>query len=128
MRDKYILDSNLWIEIERNNSCVAERVVPLIEKNKVCLVDVIIAEVLRGVKSKEGYRKLLQSFKVFNIYSTSWLVVSELAFKVARRGHNPPLVDLYIAQVAIENKKTLLTQDKHFVGIKEVQNFSLELI
>lgn len=114
--------------MERSNSRIANRILPLIEKNKICLVDVIVAEVLRGLKSKQDYRKLLQGFRAFNIYSTSWLAVADLAFKVARKGYNPPLVDLYIAQVTIENKKTLLTQDKHFVGIKEVQNFSLELI
>ena len=55
MKDKYVLDSCLWIEIERKNKGVLSEVQPLINRNEVCLVDVIVAEVLRGVKTRKDY-------------------------------------------------------------------------
>lgn len=128
MKDKYVLDSCIWIEIERKNPAILERVLPLIEKNQVCLVDVIGTEVMRGTRTLKDFRRLKEAFSVFNQLSTTWDKVSELAFKVARKGFHPPLVDLYIAQCVWENKKMLITQDKHFEFIARVQSFSVELL
>lgn len=62
------------------------------------------------------------------IVSTSWLDVAKLAFDVSRRGHNPPLADLYIANCAIKNKLSLITRDRHFQMISAVNKISLKLI
>ena len=51
MIGKYILDTSIWIEIERKNPKIQKLVIPLIESNKVVLVDLIIAELLRGVRN-----------------------------------------------------------------------------
>ncbi len=127
MKDKYVLDSCIWIELERKNPVISERVLPLIEKNQVCLVDVIVAEVLRGVKSQKDFNHLKESFSNFNQLSTPWSAVAKLPFQVSRKGFHPPLVDLYIAQCVFENKRTLITQDKHFDSIARVRDFSVEL-
>lgn len=120
MKDKYILDSSIWIELERKTPLVCEKVIPLIQKNRVCLVDVIVAEVLRGTKTNRDFQTLKKTFQSFRWLATRWETVAILAFEVAQRGYNPPLIDLYIAQCAIENKKILVTQDKHFAHIAHV--------
>ena len=117
MKDKYILDSSVWIELERKNSFIHDKVVPLIQKNRVCLVDVIVAEVLRGTKTRKDFLTLRKAFQNFRWLATRWQQVADLAFEIAQKGYHPPLVDLYIAQCAIENKKILVTQDKHFSHI-----------
>ena len=128
MKDKFILDSSLWIEIERGNAKVLERISPLIAKNQICLADVIAAEVLRGVRSRKDFIKLKNAFSDFNQLSTKWDGVAELAFACAQKGFHPPLIDLYIADCAIKNDKTLLTQDKHFTHIARVANLKCELV
>src|SRR3990167_8987418 len=128
MKDKYVLDSCLWIEIERKNKGVLSEAQPLINRNEVCLVDVIVAEVLRGVKTRKDYLKLKDAFSHFVQLSTSWDRVAKLAFQVSRKGFQPPLVDLYIAQCVLENGKTLLTQDKHFLEITKVHPFSVKIL
>ncbi|MBI2339860.1 MAG: PIN domain-containing protein [Deltaproteobacteria bacterium] len=128
MKDKYVLDSSVWIEIERKNPAVLERVLPLIEKNQVCLVDLIVAELLRGAKTRKDFLKLKDGFSVFLQLSTKWESVAELAFNTGRRGFTPPLTDLYIAQCVLENQKTLVTHDKHFRHIAQVKPFEVILL
>jgi len=120
MKDKYILDSSIWIELERKTASVCAKIVPLIQKNEICLVDVIVAEVLRGTKTNKDFQMLEKAFQNFRWLTTHWQKVARLAFEVAQGGHHPPLIDLYIAQCAIENKKIVVTQDKHFIHIAQV--------
>ena|SRR3990167_788319 len=128
MIGKYILDTSIWIEIERKNPKIQKLVIPLIESNKVVLVDLIIAELLRGVRNVDDYDKLKKELLSFEILTSNWLDVSLLAFEVARRGHNPPLADLYIATCALENNRILITQDRDFLEIQKAKNFQVELI
>lgn len=128
MKDRYVLDSCLWIEIERGNPKVLGVVQPLIDENQVCLVDVIVAEVLRGAKTRKDYLKLKEAFSHFVQLSTTWETVTELAFEVSRKGFQPPLIDLYIAQCVLENGKTLLTQDRHFPQIAKVRAFTVKMV
>ena len=128
MTDKYVLDSSIWIEIERKNPVVMEIVNPHIEKNEVCLVDVIVAEVLRGTKTRKDFVKLKNDFSFFNCLTASWTEVADLAFRVSRKGHHPPLIDLYIAHCVRQNRKTLITQDKHFSQIAAVRSFQFQMI
>ena len=120
MKDKYILDSSIWIELERKTPHICKQALSLIQKNRVCLVDVIVAEVLRGTKTKKDFQVLRKAFENFRWLSTRWQKVAELAFQVAQKGFQPPLVDLYIAQCALENKRVLITQDNHFTHIARV--------
>ena len=92
-----VLDSSIWIEIQRGNQQISKKVIPLIEQNKVSLIDIIVTEVLRGIKSRRDYEKLFDAFLDFEILSTNWLRVAELAFRVAKTGHHPPLADLSLS-------------------------------
>lgn len=129
MTDKYryVLDSSIWVEIDRGNLRLLARAEPLLLKNSVCMIDLIIAELLRGARSKADYNGLKLRLMSFQIISTTWLAVSELGYLVAKGGFQPPLADLYIAQACIENDKTLITQDKHFKQIREVKKLKLEI-
>ena len=116
------------MELERKNKRVISIAEPLLEANCVCLVDIITAEVLRGVRSRNDFLNLQSAFANFPTFSSAWVEVAELAWKVARRGFMPPLVDLYIAYTAISNNLSLLTQDRHFLSIKSVQHFRCRVI
>ncbi|MBI2982370.1 MAG: PIN domain-containing protein [Deltaproteobacteria bacterium] len=128
MKDRYVLDSSIWIEMERRNSRILDKITPLIERNEICLVDLIAAEVLRGTKTRKDFKALQKAFSDFPEISTRWEKVARLAFDVARRGFNPPLTDLYIAQAVREHGKTLITQDSDFLQISRVKPFSLEFL
>ncbi len=120
MKDKFILDSSIWIDLHRDQPAVRAVVDPMIAHNQVCLVDVIVAEVVRGATSRRDYSTLLAAFSDFVWLSTQWERVAELAFQVGRAGFQPPLIDLYIAQCAIETKRTVVTRDRHFRQLSTV--------
>ena len=128
MKDKYVFDSSVWIALERGDKRVLKIAEPMIRKNQVCLVDVIEAEVLRGARSNKDYNKLSEAFSYFSSLSTSWGRVAKLAFRVAKKGFMPPLIDLYIASAVLENKRVLCTQDKHFQHIKKVVPLKLIML
>ena len=128
MTGKIILDSSVWISIHRKDLRICNPVLPLIEKRMVAVVDIIVAEVLRGCLTKQSYLQLLNGFTNFDIFTTDWLEVAELGYVVGRAGFNPPLADLYIAQSAIKEKLTVLTHDRHFLQIQEVAPFKCELL
>ena len=124
MKDKYILDSTVWIQIQRGDQALIEQVDPLIQANQVCMVDLIIAELLRGTRTKKDYDRLHNTFLDFPIYGTSWERVAALGYEVGRKGLSPPLTDLYIAQVAMDHDKTLMSHDKHFRQITKIVPFA----
>lgn len=128
MRDRVVFDSSVWVEIERVNPVILELVSPFVGSNRVALVDAIVAEVLRGVRSQKDYDKLLSSFLDFEVLSVSWFEVASLAFRVSKRGFSPPLIDLYIAQCVINHKRTLITRDNHFLSICSVVPFRCKLV
>lgn len=128
MKDKYVLDSSIWISIERGDKNIIKIAEPMIQRNEVCLVDVIEAEVLRGTVSKNDYQKLSHAFSFFTRLTTSWDQVALLAFKIAKKGFMPPLIDIYIANAVVENNKTLISQDKHFFYIQKVVPLKLVLV
>lgn len=128
MKDKYILDSSVWIQLERGAKAVCEAVIPLIQNNRVALVDVIVAEVLRGTKTRKDFQTLKEAFLNFRWLKTSWDNTAKLAFDMAQKGYHPPLVDLYIAQCVMENKGILITQDKHFSQIARFNPLKMELL
>lgn len=128
MKDKFVLDSSVWIEAERQNPDILTIISPLIAQNRVCIVDLIVAEISRGAKTKRDYVGIKELFSNFDQFSTSWSRVADLAFAVDRRGFHPPLTDLYIAQCCIENHKRLITRDRHFAHIAECTTLKCELV
>ena len=91
------------------------------------MVDLIVAELLRGARSQLDYEGLRLRLSSFEIISTTWSEVGRLGFLVSRKGFSPPLADLYIAQCAIEHDKIIVTQDRHFSQITKVKSFKLEM-
>lgn len=125
---KYVLDSCIWIKAAHGQAKVLATIQPWIQADQVAMVDLIMAEVLREVRSQKDFNQRKQEFLSFPQLSTPWEKVAHLAFQVRQRGFHPPLADLYIAQCMIDHKKTLVTQDKDFVAIAKVKKFSLKLL
>lgn len=128
MTDKYLVDSSIWIEFARGKNNFQEILTSLVDEDKIVMLDLIVAEVLRGAFNSKEYNKLLHLFLNFPIISSDWLDVAELAFLVARKGFNPPLADIYIANSVIENSLTLITKDRHFTSISSVKKFKYKLL
>lgn len=125
---KYVLDSCIWIKMGRGDQKILSLVTPWVQEEKVAIVDLIMAEVLRGVPSKKDFNNLKRDFLAFPQIKTSWQKVAELAYKVRKKGFHPPLADLYIAQAVIDYKMTLVTQDRDFAQIVKAKKFILKML
>jgi predicted nucleic acid-binding protein len=125
MSDNIIFDSSIWIDIARRIKRTISFASSFIEENNVLVVDLICAEVLRGAHSEKDYNNLNKILHDFEMLRTDWSEVARLAYLVSRKGFNPPLADLYIANCAIENDVGILTRDKHFLAISSVRKFKV---
>ncbi len=128
MIDSVVFDSSVWIQLERQDKKVTRLVQPYIDTNQVCLVDIIVAEVLRGVKTKEDFDTLKEVFSSFTLLRGDWTTVAEAAFLLARKGLWPPLADIYIAVCVNEAEVTLISTDRDFVRIQKVIPIKLMLL
>ena len=126
-KSRYLVDSSLWVDLERGRDPAARKLTALIEKNVVCLADIIVAELLRGVRTDADYRGLKLRLLSFQIVQTSWVEVGALGYSVRKAGHSPPLADLYIAQCAISFGKTVVTSDRHFEEIASVSKLKVQI-
>jgi predicted nucleic acid-binding protein len=123
-----ILDSSIWIEIARGNKKIITFVSPYLKKDKIFLVDLILAEVLRGARSEADYQSLQTLLEDLPMLSTNWRDVARLAYDVSRKGFNPPLADLYISNCAVENSIGIISKDKHFLSIASIKKFPVKLL
>jgi predicted nucleic acid-binding protein len=128
MSAKVIFDSSVWIAIHRGSKKTTDIAVPLIEKNLVVTVDLIVAEVAGGARSKSDYERLISGFLLFDMLKADWIDVAKLAFKIGRSGSSPPLTDIYIAQCSIESGLPLLTHDRHFEQISKLTPLNCQII
>ena len=126
-KDRFLVDSSLWVDLERGRDPVQSKLSELVRKNVVCLADIIVAELLRGARTDVDFRGLKLRLEAFPIYQVAWRDVGALGYAVRRAGYSPPLADLYIAQCAVQFRKTVLTRDHHFREIASVRKFKVEV-
>lgn len=125
-KDVYVLDSSLWIRIGRNEPGIMQRIRPLIMKNAVCQVDLIVAELARSVNSVRDLKSIQEGFSHFSVLTTTWKKVAGLGFQLARRDFYPSMSCLYLAQCVIENRKILITEDETFKHLQKMTPLRVE--
>src|SRR4030042_1500219 len=104
---KVIVDTSAWIESFRpkGENKLKEAVKQLILEGKILLPGIIKAELLRGTKSKEEYQmldELLSGLTYLPVEDDFWKRLARFSFDLLRGGITVPLVDAYIALLAIE--------------------------
>ncbi len=116
-----ILDSNILIELERNNKEIIEKIreISKFHKTKPFVASVSISEVMCGA-FKQNIKKqltILENFKDYNILNTSFsssMIMANFAHVLNKKGKRIPITDLIIASIAVDNDLNLVTMDNHF--------------
>jgi predicted nucleic acid-binding protein len=130
MEDKILIDTSAWIDFFRKNDLKTYALVAkLLKENRAVASGIIALELLRGGKTIKELNYLHDLFEVIEMVSPnspSFLLAGKMGFSLARKGYTLSVVDLLIAQLAIENNLALLTLDQHFRIIKK--NSSLKLL
>jgi predicted nucleic acid-binding protein len=129
MEDRTLIDTSVWIDFFRKRDPgIYALVAKLLKENKAVGSGIIALELIRGGKTIKELSVLNDLFEVIEMVDPdrqSYLLAGKLGFALARKGHTLSVVDLLIAQLAMENDLTLLTLDNHFKIIRK--NSSLRL-
>lgn len=124
---KYLLDTNIFIELLRGNTDVAEKIIAAGED--ACAMSVItLYELSYGAfHSKHPQEEMEKVYLLANMYEVLPLPVpantyAELQENLTSKGMRIDNYDLLIATTAIDNSLTLVTDNlKHFQRIESLK-------
>jgi Predicted nucleic acid-binding protein, contains PIN domain len=128
---RVIVDTSAWVESfhPKGDIKLKEAVKRLITEGEILLPGIIKVEILRGTKSQKEYEKLdelLNGLTYLPAGENFWERLARFSFDLFGKGIAVPLVDTYIALLAIENNASLLHRDQHFDLI--AQKTDLEIL
>ena len=120
-----LVDTSAWIAALRpDGSAVARRLVgDVLEVGLAVTADPVLAELAVGVRSQKERAELLDllgALPRLPVDSGVWDAAAELGVRARGAGVTAPLVDLLIAQLALEADFEVLHADNHFVLLAEV--------
>lgn len=121
---KYLLDSNVVIDIMRKDNLVMEHYNQESKQgNEICICSIVYYEIIRGFKTSSATKKLENFLK----FSKDWKILSldmsaiNKAIEIyvsLHRGLTVEDNDIYIAAIAMVNNCTLVTaNERHFCRI-----------
>lgn len=129
MPGSVLIDTSGWIDFFRKkDNPVFDLVAGYLRDTKAVGSGIIRLELLRGGKSLKELTIINELFTVIEMVDPdpeSYRLAGELGYSLAKKGENPGVVDLLIAQVAIENRLRLLTLDNHFKIIQKYTKLDL---
>lgn len=116
----YLIDSAAYIDLMRAGEDPRMALAPLLRGGRLYNCGVVRAEVLRGIKQRSVHDLMEQFFDIVPEVPADprlWWQVGELGWELGRKGKWPPVTDLVIAVSALRVRATLVSPDKHFLGI-----------
>lgn len=129
MKDKVLIDSSVWIDFFRNkDSRFIDKLELLLESERAVYTGIVTIELINGAKGKKELQVLKNIFDAMEMFSekeSTHLNAGKLGYEIARKGYTLGVVDLLIAQIAIENSLSLLTLDEHFKIIAKYSELRL---
>ena len=126
MADVYVIpDTSAWIQFFRAGSSPEAAVVrSLLVSDRVMLVGVVYAELMRGARNQEQLEILqdtLQSLPYTETDKDTWTLTGKILYSLERTGERIPVPDALIAAIAIQNDLSVYTQDNHFNRVSDLQ-------
>jgi len=130
MIDRVLVDTSAWIDFFRKkDSTLHDLLAALLRETRALGTGIVVLELLRSAKTAKDFAYVSELFETIEVVYQSpstYTDAGKMGYKLAREGHTLSVVDLLIAQLAIENEVQLLSLDKHFSIIAET--FPLKLL
>jgi predicted nucleic acid-binding protein len=127
-----LIDTSAFIEfLNKTGSPFDREIESLISKDKeTAIADIILTEVLQGIKNDKDYAEVKKSLLSFPVYSLkgvdSFIAAADLYRKCRKNGLTiRNTIDLLIAQIAIENNMILLHNDNDFNNIANLSGLRI---
>jgi predicted nucleic acid-binding protein len=127
-----LIDTSAFIEfLNKTGSPFDREIESLISKDKeTAIADIVLTEVLQGIKNDKDYAEVKKSLLSFPVYSLkgvdSFIAAADLYRKSRKKGLTiRNTADLLIAQIAIENNLILLHNNKDFDALADMCNLRI---
>ena len=127
-----VFDTSIIIDLERNNMDIINKIKGLIKlhPSEAKITFIAYYEFLRGIvkrkiKNKEKAIEFINKFGFLDINKKSAEILADLRVKYDALGIEFSLADLLIAAQVIENQMLLITKDKNFNKIEELNKIIL---
>ena len=115
-----LVDSTIYIDLLRRGEDIPYVLRSFLLSGPLFVCGVIRAEVLRGIRTIEMRNELSEMFDLMVEVPTDerlWRKVTDIAWKLDRRGAILPLTDVVIACCALTVDTAVVTTDPHFSQI-----------
>lgn len=119
-----LVDSSIYIHLLRTGADVVAELADRFEATEIVGCDLVRCEVLRGIIRPKAKAYLAEYFDLL-VHVTmdyrAWRETEDLAWQLDRAGKVLPLTDVIIAVCALRAGAAVLTRDRHFSMIPQVQ-------
>jgi tRNA(fMet)-specific endonuclease VapC len=123
---KICLDSDILIEISKNNTEVIEKLRKLDANIYTTPINIFEIWAGRFKKEENSVKKLINNLKKINFDEQSSLKAADIQLELKKTGQNIDFRDIFIASICIQNDIPLFTKNKkHF---ERLTKFGLKLI
>ncbi len=116
-----LVDSAVYIDLMRAGRDPRQVLLPHLRACELYNCGVVRAEVLRGMKHPRLKTEMEAFFDIIPEVPCDprlWRTVSDIGWKLGRKGKWPPVTDLLIAACALRVGATLVSPDSHFKDIE----------
>lgn len=121
-----IVDTTVWVDYLREEpTAETEWLEEQLERQRLGLTDLILCEVLQGVRNERQWTQVHEDLRRFEIFPTGGVDLAVAAAQNYRalrtRGHTVrKTIDCLIATFCLKNGHTLLHHDRDFDPFEEV--------
>jgi len=123
-----VFDTSILIALERKDQDTLNKLQAIAEEYNASpfITFINLFEILMGMKliTPRRYKEAMTFVKKFDVLNTTdetSKILADLKFKYDKKGTALPLADLIIASLVVENKMTLVTKDRDFEKIEELE-------
>ena len=119
-----LVDSSVYIHLQRGGFDPVAALAGRFDAEELVTCDIVRCEVLRGIVRPKAKQHLAAFFDLLvhvPMDSSAWHDTEELAWQLDRTGRILPLTDLIIAICAFRAGAEVLTRDRHFQIVPELQ-------
>jgi len=124
-----LVDTSVWIEYLRNPALPGgDRLQSRLKKGALVTSGVVVAELLSGARSDRDRKLveiLLDAMDSLDCGRGAWAEAGRLSALLGDHGLKVPLTDCLLAVLAVENRVSLFSLDRHFGLI--ARHYPLEL-
>ncbi len=121
-----LIDTSIWIDFFRGANSIYKKTLHnlILQDRDICLTDIIMTEILQGIKEDRKFEEVNNNLLEFPIYSAgdigTFIQAAQIYRACRKKGRAVrKTIDCIIASIAIENNLELFHNDLDFNLIAE---------